>query len=72
MLLGRHTVLHFALVVLIDILFQQWSNRRFLAPSRQNHLSNAGVISLANGLRSNRSVKTLNLMTQMHGINTTL
>ena len=35
--------------------------------ARQNHLSNAGVISLANGLRSNNSVRTLNLMTQKHG-----
>ena len=34
---------------------------------RQNHLSSAGIISLASGLRSNRSVKTLNLMTQKLG-----
>ena len=40
----------------------KWEN--FL---RQNHLSSAGIISLASGLRSNRSVKTLNLMTQKLG-----
>ena len=34
---------------------------------RQNHLSSKGIISLAEGLRSNKGVKTLNLMNQQLG-----